>query len=490
MWANDECRNEVQYTSSIYAPGFGPGEVDIRGYDNYPLNFVCNATSTWPDGKLSINFWEVNYNHSGGNLNSILEMQAGAHDVRRHKLGRNRFHSSNHELRLRWQNQRPILNARKYSELKLLAQLLPASPAYLTTRPLNQWPVNTVNGSHFTHNKDLAVTQLADVVEWTGSTYPTTLLVTSIRFSTRLVVQGTALQGSSFKGKVVTINYRLDSSQTVLEIGKNLKVIIVNRNTTFNFWVPEYDGGAAIVRAPYLFRSARLDFGTLEIRGDLNVTEPEIEIWADSNVESVNYNSAEISAKWTFHGSIGFRRNVLGGLKVSLPDLSKLDWRYIDGLPEVKGNCSDAKWPDANLRNSTNPRKPTIPTSLYSSNYGFHTNTILSSAVASLRPTSRNPSLPKSKAVPHSLHPSTSTIRILLRDLRHSSQTPHRHITHVRERETYVAWKITGNVGGKKHINRLRGPVNEGGLYLERQGFHQPGTPTSSWSKIRVWKIW
>ena len=37
----DHCpgyRNEVQYTSANYEPGSGFGEVDIRGYDNYPLS--------------------------------------------------------------------------------------------------------------------------------------------------------------------------------------------------------------------------------------------------------------------------------------------------------------------------------------------------------------------------------------------------------------------------------------------------------------------
>lgn len=57
-----------------------------------------------------------------------------------------------------------LLTREKYSELKLLAQFLRVSPAYLTTRPLNQWPVNTVNGSEFATNPGLAVTQLADIV--------------------------------------------------------------------------------------------------------------------------------------------------------------------------------------------------------------------------------------------------------------------------------------------------------------------------------------
>lgn len=52
----------------------------------------------------------------------------------------------------------------KYSELKLLAQFLKVSPAYTTTAPLNQYPVNTVNGSELLdNNPDMAVTQLADV---------------------------------------------------------------------------------------------------------------------------------------------------------------------------------------------------------------------------------------------------------------------------------------------------------------------------------------
>lgn len=57
-----------------------------------------------------------------------------------------------------------LITREKYSELKLLAQFLQVSPAYLTTKPLNQWPLNTVNSSVFSTNSNIAVTQLADVV--------------------------------------------------------------------------------------------------------------------------------------------------------------------------------------------------------------------------------------------------------------------------------------------------------------------------------------
>lgn len=44
-----------------------------------------------------------------------------------------------------------------------------------------------------------------------------------------------------------------------------------------------------------------------------------------------------------------------------------------------------------------------------------------------------------------------------------------------------VTWKVTGNLGGEDYQDRVRGPLNEGGLFAERQGYHLPGAPTESW---------
>lgn len=40
---------------------------------------------------------------------------------------------------------------------------------------------------------------------------------------------------------------------------------------------------------------------------------------------------------------------------------------------------------------------------------------------------------------------------------------------------------MTGNLNGEKYIDKARGPTNEGGLYAERQGFHQPYPPNRLW---------
>ena len=46
---------------------------------------------------------------------------------------------------------------------------------------------------------------------------------------------------------------------------------------------------------------------------------------------------------------------------------------------------------------------------------------------------------------------------------------------------TDISWKITGNLGGENYIDKTRGPLNEGGLYAERQGYHLPDPPSSGW---------
>lgn len=46
---------------------------------------------------------------------------------------------------------------------------------------------------------------------------------------------------------------------------------------------------------------------------------------------------------------------------------------------------------------------------------------------------------------------------------------------------TDISWKLTGNFGGENYIDLTRGPLNEGALYAERQGWHQPSPPSSGW---------
>jgi beta-galactosidase GanA len=45
-----------------------------------------------------------------------------------------------------------------------------------------------------------------------------------------------------------------------------------------------------------------------------------------------------------------------------------------------------------------------------------------------------------------------------------------------------TSWKIQGNAGGESVTDAVRGPLNNGGLFGERNGWHLPGFPDSEWA--------
>lgn len=48
---------------------------------------------------------------------------------------------------------------------------------------------------------------------------------------------------------------------------------------------------------------------------------------------------------------------------------------------------------------------------------------------------------------------------------------------------TEITWKVQGNLGGEDYVDTSRGPLNEGGSYGERQGWHLPGFDDSDWTE-------
>lgn len=45
-----------------------------------------------------------------------------------------------------------------------------------------------------------------------------------------------------------------------------------------------------------------------------------------------------------------------------------------------------------------------------------------------------------------------------------------------------VSWKLTGNLHGEVYDDKTRGPLNEGAMFAERQGYHLPSPPSSNWT--------
>lgn len=63
--------------------------------------------------------------------------------------------------------------------------------------------------------------------------------------------------------------------------------------------------------------------------------------------------------------------------KIDLPDLSRLDWKYVDDLPEIQASYDDSLWTKADKKTSNNPTSLKTPTSLYSSDYGYNNGVLV-----------------------------------------------------------------------------------------------------------------
>lgn len=156
------------------APGT-PGAVDIYGHDGYPLGFHCANPHNWPAGKLPTRWRKLHLKQSPNTPYSIIEFQGGSYDpwggpgfdtceillnqeferlfykdvfgfgatiLNRYmvyggtnwgNLGHPRGYTSYDYAAVIREDRR--VDREKYSEAKLLANFIQASPAYLSATP-------------------------------------------------------------------------------------------------------------------------------------------------------------------------------------------------------------------------------------------------------------------------------------------------------------------------------------------------------------------
>lgn len=634
-----------------FTPGSGQGEVDIYGYDGYPLGFDCANPYTWPDGALPTNFEKLHLQQSPSTPNSIVEFQGGSFDpwgglgfaqcekLLNHEFERvfykNDFSFGVTILNLymtyggtNWGgishpggytsydygavlSEDRLVTREKYSEAKLEANFLMASPAYLTALPLDN---TNANGS-YSDNSAIAITQLqgmksrffvtrhaayssfnstsyklyvpssagnlalprfggslslhgrdskihvvdcavgdfhllystAEIFTWKVSNAKTTLVVYGgpdeqheLAFTNvpaPKLVEGNGVHFDHSNGSR-TLNWKVSSTRRIVNFGNTLTVYILDRNSAYNYWVlpttsnkfwkgTKAEETGLLARAGYLLRLADLDStgSTLSLTGDLNATTPlEIISGAPKTVKSLRFNGKDLN----------FTRNSQGVITATLPyrkpdfrlpTLGDLEWRYIDSLPEVQAKYDDSQWPSANLQRTANDEyTQNTPTSLFASDYGFNTGSLLFrghfEATGSERSVFLRPyggyafgasawlnetflgSCPGIDAAedcnvtfPISVQTSKSYVLTVLQDHMGLTEQYNPGRTQLKlprglvnygldgRPQSAVSWKITGNLGGEAYVDKTRGPLNEGGLFAERQGYHYPQAPTAAWAR-------
>ncbi|KAI1122846.1 glycoside hydrolase family 35 protein [Nemania abortiva] len=359
-------------------------------------------------------------------------------------------------------------------------------------------------------------------------------------------VEGGAVKVQT-KGPAVVVQWKVTQSKKVLHYGSNLDVYLLWRNDAFKYWKIELESPApignyasaskdtVIAKGGYLLRTATRSGTSLYLTGDLNATA-ELEIVAGlPGSNNVYFNGKKVSdiksTNGRLEGTLTYTRPA-----VKLPDLAALEWKAIDSLPEIQPSYDDAAWTVASHTTTNNTSYDETyltefslktPTSLIAGDYGFgagsliyrgyfeafgnetslylsttggggfgHSVWINKTFIGSWTGSqagSYNQTLALSSALKLA-QGKTYVITVLIDHMGQETnwwpghdymKTPRGIIDYALSghAKSDITWKLTGNLGGEEYRDPVRGPLNEGGMWAERQGYHLPAPPSSGWKK-------
>ncbi|KZT69507.1 glycoside hydrolase family 35 protein [Daedalea quercina L-15889] len=314
-------------------------------------------------------------------------------------------------------------------------------------------------------------------------------------------------------------------------------VIPSSTAASFNNYWQFGSNETVLIGGPYLVRNASISGSTLALRGDLNQSVM-LTVVAPEDVTSVSWNGEEVqTSSLTSSGGIlsGYLELSTSLSSISVPSLT--GWKYADSLPEAYSNYSDAEWIVAN-HTTTN-----IPGYLYGDgrilfgcDYGYCENVVLwrghfdgTESTTSVNLTINGGdgfagsvflngqfldstwSTDDEQTTQVYTFPEGSVLvgqdNVILvvqvsEDIRHASPCYILHTAVAYAQTTltteksprgipgyqlntgnFTEWRVQGKLGGyTAYPDKVRGVLNEGGLYGERQGWHLPGYDTSNWT--------
>ena len=348
------------------------------------------------------------------------------------------------------------------------------------------------------------------------------------------VTEGDGVQTGN-SNRATVLNWETSSSRKVVQLDGGLHIYILDRNTAYNYWTlklpderglfaPNILGTTLILQAGYLMRNASVSDGCLYLVGDFNAT---------TDVEVIGGAPAGLADLYVNGESSDFEQDDDGVVTasvafnppdISIPSVADVEWKYIDSLPEVQPGYDDSAWPDADHTYSNNTRyNLSTPTSLFGADYGFSTGVLIyrghftatgdetdlfletqggsafgtsvwinSDFVGSWHGSDAAANGNKTYSVPNLQSGSDAVVTVVIDEMginqnyvvRENEMKDPRGILRYRlsgHDDADVTWKLTGNYLGEDYPDKVRGPLNEGGLYAERQGYHLPGAPISDW---------
>ncbi|KAI8226687.1 putative beta-galactosidase E [Colletotrichum sp. SAR 10_96] len=280
------------------------------------------------------------------------------------------------------------------------------------------------------------------------------------------------------------VHWKVQESRQVVHF-EGLEVHLLWRNDAYKHWVvdlpdlatgvvsPREGEASVIVRGPYLVRNATFSNNTLHLTGDLNETTTLEVLGGVPENACLTFNGqtlvplrgpgGRIEADISFHTP-----------DLALPDLHSLKWHSINSLPEIQPDYDDSAWTPASLTESNNPRNLTTPTSLYCRDPHVSNFT----QAFQLQPLDAGSDHTLTVVIDHMGMPMDFYVHS------EAMKTPRGILNYslAGHQQSGIKWKLTGNFGGEEYVDKTRGPLNEGAMYAERQGYHLPGAPSSNWT--------
>ncbi|KAF5027145.1 hypothetical protein F66182_771 [Fusarium sp. NRRL 66182] len=370
---------------------------------------------------------------------------------------------------------------------------------------------------------------------------PDELHEVAVKGESRLkLVQGDGVKLGKKKNAGV-LQFKTSSTRRVVQAG-SLHIYLLDRNAAYRYWVPDLPGkgnkgaygtsvmnpDSVIVNGAYLVRSVAVQGSRLSLQADFNATTPLEVIGAPKGTSRLVLNGKEVQ----------YRKSKLGNWivnpdislpSISVPDLESLDWRYIDALPEVKKGYDDSKWTVGDHKTTNNLMWPLQNSvSLYASDYGFHAGALIyrghftaSGSESKLKlwtaggkafgtsvwlddkflgsfaghnaANHYNSTFDIPKSQKGSKHVITVLIDNMglrgnwapgLEEMKEPRGILDWALLSSSGKETNISkWKLTGNLGGEDYVDKFRGPLNEGGFFHERQGYHLPSPPLDQFKR-------
>ncbi|HYN96948.1 MAG TPA: beta-galactosidase [Pilimelia sp.] len=336
------------------------------------------------------------------------------------------------------------------------------------------------------------------------------------------VLSGTVSSTYNAATDDLRLNYTHGGLARVLITGgaRPLLLLLGTDETAATFWRQDTAAGPVLVRGSQLLRTAAANGTTLNLTGDV-AAAGDLEVF--STAAAVTWNGAALGTTTTASGS---RQGALAAPQaVTLPALNT--WRYATESPEAQLAFDDAGWTVANRATSNSTTTPVTRPVLFADDYGYHYGSVwyrghftgnaaqtginLSAItgragiwsawlngrfLGSVAPTGSGASSQRTFTFPAGTvrQGADNVVSVLVNNQGHNEDYNYND-THKQARgltgaaltgstANPVTWRIQGQAGGEMLADTVRGPMNAGGLYGERSGWHLPGFPDTAWQTV------